>query len=189
MVLGQQMPRFLRQQYNKIAPVLNEKVKRTSAGATAMELGYGGIAAISQMTGLAPKTVRAGIREVQHPEARAASTRIRRPEAGRRSIVQHDPTLMPALLALVAPATWGHPERPLLWSPQSLRNLASIEFARLHPVPSFGFYRCAHVHRCLTSGSEQAPVRPRHAQTSGRRRANSIGYQRPGWPLSTMSSQ
>jgi len=44
-----------------------------------MELGYGGITAVSRMTGLAPNTVRAGIRDVQDPEVQAAP-RIRRPQ-------------------------------------------------------------------------------------------------------------
>jgi len=38
--------------------------------------------------------------------------------AGRKPIVAHDPTL-------VAPATRGDPERPLLWSSKSLRNPAT----------------------------------------------------------------
>jgi len=41
---------------------------------------------------------------------------------------------VPALLALVAPATRGDPERPLLWSSKSLRNLATELRAQGHPV-------------------------------------------------------
>ena len=104
--------------------MFNEKAKRFWDGATALELGYGGITAVSRITGLAPNTVRAGIRVVQDPEDQA-SPRIRRPGAGRKTIVQNDPTLVPALLALVAPATRGDPERPWLWSSKSFRNLVT----------------------------------------------------------------
>ncbi len=133
MVVGQEISQFLRRQYATVAPVFNEKAKRFWAGATALELGYGGITAVSRITGLAPNTVRAGIRDVQDPEVEA-SPRIRRPGAGSKTIVQNDPTLVPALLALVAPATRGDPERPLLWSSKSLRNLVTELRTQGHPV-------------------------------------------------------
>jgi len=98
MIGGQEVRQWLHQPYAKIVPVLNEKAKRIWAGVTAMELGYGGMAAVSRMTGLAPNTVRAGIRDVQDP-AIQASPRIPRPGAGYKTIVQNDPTLLPALLA------------------------------------------------------------------------------------------
>lgn len=133
MAARHELGHFLRQQYEKVVPVLNEKAKRFWAGATAMELGYGGVAAVSQITGMAPNTVRAGIRDVQDPEMQT-SPRIRRPGAGRKRIVEHDPTLMQALLDLVAPVTRGDPERPLLWSSKSLRNLATELRAQGHRV-------------------------------------------------------
>ncbi len=113
--------------------MFNEKAKRFWDGATALELGYGGITAVSRITGLAPNTVRAGIRVVQDPEDQA-SPRIRRPGAGRKTIVQNDPTLVPALLARVAPATRWDPERPLLWSSKSFRNLVTELRTQGHPV-------------------------------------------------------
>jgi len=82
------------------------------------------VAAVSQLTGLAPNTVRAGMLDIQDPEIQD-SPRIRRPGAGRKPIVEHDPTLVADWLALVAPATRGDPERPLRWSSKSLRNLAT----------------------------------------------------------------
>ncbi len=89
MIGGQEVRQWLHQPYAKIVPVLNEKAKRIWAGVTAMELGYGG---------LAPNTVRTGIRDVEDP-AIQASPRIPRPAAGYKTIVQNDPTLLPALLA------------------------------------------------------------------------------------------
>jgi len=106
MVVGQEIRQFLRRQYAKGAPVFNEKAKRFWAGATALELGYGGITAVSRITALAPNTVRASIRDVQDPEVQA-SPRILWPGAGRKTIVQNDLTLVPALLALVVPGTQG----------------------------------------------------------------------------------
>ena len=49
---------------------------------------------------------------------------MRRPGAGRKPLTETDPSLLDDLRALVEPATRGDPERPLLWTAKSLRNLA-----------------------------------------------------------------
>ena len=82
------MPRWL-------VSVLNEKAKRFWIEATEMELGDDGVAAVSKSTGLAPNTVRTGIRDTQDPQLQA-SQRIRRPGAGHKAIVQHNQTLVRA---------------------------------------------------------------------------------------------
>ncbi len=51
MAVGQEIRQFISRQFAKMGPVLNEKTKRLWAGATALELGYGGVAAVSQLTG------------------------------------------------------------------------------------------------------------------------------------------
>lgn len=51
--------------------MLTEKTKRAWAGVTAARLGYGGVTAVSQMTGLALNTMRADIRDVHDPAATA----------------------------------------------------------------------------------------------------------------------
>ena len=133
MQVGQDIRQFLREPYATMVPVLNEKARRFWAGATAARLGNGGITAVSHITGLAPNTVRAGVRDVQDREI-ATSPRIRRPGAGRKPLSATDPTLVSALLELVAPATRGDPERGMLWVSKSLRNLAAALRAKGHPV-------------------------------------------------------
>jgi hypothetical protein len=133
MGITQAIRRFLKDQYVTMMPVLNEKAKRIWAGSTARGLGYGGITAVSQITGLAPNTVRAGVRDVEDPDVRLSS-RIRRPGAGRKPFSETDPTLVPALMALLAPATRGDPERPLLWVSKSLSNLTAELRAQGHTV-------------------------------------------------------
>lgn len=108
MGITHEIRRFLKNQYVTMMPVLNEKAKRIWAGSTARGLGYGGITAVSQITGLAPNTVRAGVRDVEDPDVRLSS-RIRRPGAGRKPFSETVPTLVPALMALLAPATRGDP--------------------------------------------------------------------------------
>ena len=60
--------------------------------------------------------------------------RIRRPGAGRKSIVEHDPKLLASLERLIEPETRGDPESPLRWICKSTRNLAAHLTWQKHPV-------------------------------------------------------
>src|SRR5260370_29808081 len=59
----------LRRKYQALSIVLDERARRQWAAAEARELGWGGITAVSQATGLARDTIRTGLREL---DARAA---------------------------------------------------------------------------------------------------------------------
>jgi len=61
---------------------LDERLTRLWAGAEARAIGHGGIEAVHRVTGLAHKTIRAGIADLDDPEL-AASRRVRRPGGGR----------------------------------------------------------------------------------------------------------
>ncbi|MCC6579775.1 MAG: ISAzo13 family transposase, partial [Phycisphaeraceae bacterium] len=116
---------------------MDERMRRQWAGAEAVALGRGGLAAVSRATGLALNTIKAGRAELaagRGPGDTSAAARIRRPGGGRKPITRTDPGLREALLNLVDPATRGHPQSPLLWSSKSTRKLA-VELARQgHPV-------------------------------------------------------
>src|SRR4051794_6993259 len=60
--------------------------------------------------------------------------RVRRPGAGRKKAVEHDPQLVPALEALIDPETRGDPMSPLRWTCKSTRQLAHLLTERGHPV-------------------------------------------------------
>jgi Rhodopirellula transposase DDE domain len=49
---------------------------------------------------------------------------VRRPGGGRKRVVDLDPGLRPALLALVEPDVRGDPMSPLRWTAKSTRTLA-----------------------------------------------------------------
>jgi hypothetical protein len=110
------------------------------AASEARALGYGGITAIAQATGMAISTIRAGLRELGRQgsaERRAADAglrRVRRPGAGRKALAETDPRLAPALEALVASTTRGDPMSPLLWTCKSTRVLARELTRQGHPV-------------------------------------------------------
>jgi hypothetical protein len=75
--------------------------------------GYGGLAAVSSITGLARSTIEGGLKD---PDAAPlARGRVRREGGGPRRKDERDATLRDDLRRLVEPATLGDPIRPLLW--------------------------------------------------------------------------
>ncbi|WP_371674224.1 ISAzo13 family transposase [Streptomyces sp. NBC_00289] len=110
--------------FGLLLPHLDERQQRLTLGAAAARvLGHGGIRRVAQAAGVAESTVSRGKRELEDKEESAG--RVRAPGAGRRSLREVDPGLVPALLALVEPDQRGDPESPLLWTVKSTRNLAA----------------------------------------------------------------
>ena len=102
-------------------------MRRQWAASEAHDIGWGGVTAVAQATGLARNTVMAGTRELAHRRAHPAipiQARIRRPGGGRKPLAHTDPGLQRALEVLLEPVTRGHPESPLLWTCKSTSNLA-----------------------------------------------------------------
>ena len=115
--------------YQALSPLVDERTRRLTAGAEALAIGRGGVAAVSRATGLARTTVARGVADVSAGET-VERGRIRRPGAGRPPIEQRDPTLRADLEALIEPGSRGDPESPLRWTTRSVRNLAA-ELVRL----------------------------------------------------------
>lgn len=87
---------------------------------------------VSRACALSRVTITKGIRELdQEP---VAAGRIRRPGAGRRSLLLHNPELPRTLEGLVEPLTRGDPESPLRWTCKSTRTLAAELTRQKHPV-------------------------------------------------------
>ena len=104
--------------------MLDERGRRRFAAAEARAAGFGGIQAVAQITGIARSTIGRGLAELCGATDVPPAGRVRRPGAGRKPLTETDPSLLDDLRALVEPATRGDPERPLLWTAKSLRNLA-----------------------------------------------------------------
>jgi hypothetical protein len=121
----------LRTRFSALAPFLDERLRRVWAAAEARAIGRGGIEAVHRVTGLAHKTIRAGVADLDDDEL-AASGRVRRPGGGRTAEVVKDPELIDDLRALVEDATRGDPESPLLWVSRSVRNLSDALVERGH---------------------------------------------------------
>ena len=103
------------------------------AASEARTLGYGGISQVRRACGLSRKAIAKGMREIKEGTL-VPPGRIRRPGAGRKKLITHDPRLPAALDRLIDPETRGDPESPLRWICKSTRTLAAQLTRQKHPI-------------------------------------------------------
>lgn len=115
----------LARKFALLARVLDERMRRLVAAAEAQAIGFGGVTAVAQASGLSRGTVMRGMTELKTAPKPSRDQRIRRQGAGRKRTVERDATLKRDLEALVEPVTRGDPESPLRWTCKSVRQLAS----------------------------------------------------------------
>jgi transposase len=113
----------IRARFEALSPHLNERARRLFAASEADAAGYGGVAAVAAVTGVARSTIGRGLAELRCAE-NALTRRIRRPGGGRKAKVETEPGLLEALTDLVQSAIRGDPEAALLWVSKSQRHLA-----------------------------------------------------------------
>lgn len=127
----------IKQKFLVLNSVLDERSRRLWAACEAKALGWGGIAVVSQATGLSRTTISAGLREcVQQAEAAevVSGSRMRRRGGGRKRLTRDEPQLVRDLEWLVDPVTRGDPQSPLRGTCKSTRALASELQALGHVV-------------------------------------------------------
>jgi len=120
---------LIKQRFELLAPLLNEKQLRLYVAAEAMVLGRGGISLTSQATGISRPTITIGCKELVGHEVREGTSytgteRVRKEGGGRKRAVDVDDTLRSDLEGFIEPVTRGDPESPLRWTAKSVRNLA-----------------------------------------------------------------
>ena len=113
----------IRQRFEALAPVLDERGRRRFAAAEAATAGFGGVSAVTRATGIARSTIGRGLVELGTGEA-PAGDRVRKLGGGRKPLSEIDASLIDDLRALVEPETRGDPQSPLLWTCKSLRKLS-----------------------------------------------------------------
>jgi hypothetical protein len=118
--------------FRVLLPHLDERQRRLLMGAEARSLGHGGIRLVARTAGVREGTVSAGVAELD--AGGAPLRRVRRAGAGRKKVVDLDPGLLPALLALVEPDMRGDPMSPLRWTTKSTRTLAAELTASGHRI-------------------------------------------------------
>jgi len=138
-MVDQELITSVRQKYEALESIMDERMRRWWAATEAASIGWGGITAIAQATGLSRPTIQAGLAELKtSPNSLSDSTpakgRIRRPGGGRHCLKETDQTLLQNLEALVEPTTCGDPQSPLRWTCKSTRNLAEALVSQGHRV-------------------------------------------------------
>jgi Rhodopirellula transposase DDE domain len=123
----------IRLRYEALKSVLDEQGRRRFAAAEAQAAGHGGVSAVARITGIARSTIGRGLTELREAGAPPPG-RVRRPGGGRKPLSVTDPSLLDDLRRLVEPTTRGDPDRPLLWTAKSLRNLTAGLCALGHRV-------------------------------------------------------
>jgi hypothetical protein len=126
----------LKRKFNRLELELDERGRRYWAANEALELGYGGIKAVAQATGLGERTIRRGCEEMRHDRGSIGhgERRIRHTGGGRKSLPVIAPSLVAALQALVDPTARGDPMSPLRWTCKSTRKLAKALADHGHKV-------------------------------------------------------
>ena len=124
--------RAIRQRWEADGSKRDERGRRLFAASEARAAGWGGLASVASVTGLARSTIGRGLKDLDTPSV--SPGRIRREGGGPRSLTETDATLLDDLKRLVEPATLGDPVRPLLWVSKSLDKLASALVAMGHSI-------------------------------------------------------
>lgn len=114
---------LLKKKFRDVFPFLNEKQKRIFVAAEARAHGFGGIKAVSKITGMSRQTIYRGMEDLKSKSRKKDSTSVRRKGGGRKKLTDSDPQLFEALENLIEPSLKGDPESLLRWTCKSVRNL------------------------------------------------------------------
>jgi transposase len=113
----------IKTRFEKLAPFLDERLRRLVAATESLTIGFGGTSAVSRQTGVSRRAIIQGIKELDE-EPIVRSSRVRRAGGGRKKTVNTDATLKSDLERLVEPVTRGDPESRLRWTCKSVRKLS-----------------------------------------------------------------
>ena len=122
----------IRFRWETVGSKLGERGRRMFAAAEVRTAGWGGLAIVAGITGLARSTINRGEDDLDAEPL--AKGRVRRAGGGRKAVSENDPKLIPELRRLVEPATLGDPMRPLIWVSKSMDKLADTLTATGHPI-------------------------------------------------------
>lgn len=114
----------IRLRFEKLAPFLDERMRRIVAASESAAIGFGGTSLVSRATGVSRRAIIAGMKELEEVPT-IQGGRVRRPGGGRKKTVDTDATLRKDLERLIDPVTRGDPESPLRWTCKSVRKLAA----------------------------------------------------------------
>lgn len=118
----------IRNKYESLVSLLDERTRRRWAATEAKTIGWGGVSAVAQATGLSRNTIQVGIEELAQPARSGALGEeplcVRRAGGGRKPLTENDPRLLRDLRKLLDDSTRGDPQSPLQWTSKSCQHLA-----------------------------------------------------------------
>jgi hypothetical protein len=114
----------IKARFGALEPILDERGRRLFAASEARAAGHGGVAAVSQATGIARSTIDRGLADLRSG-AVMFSTRVRRRGGGGKPSTETQPGLLETLNELVQSSIRGDPEAALLWVSKSQRHLSA----------------------------------------------------------------
>src|SRR5713226_5613974 len=100
----------IQQRWDAVGCKLDERGRRLFAAAEVRAAGWGGLAVVSRITGLARSTINRGEDDLDGEPL--AKGQVRRKGGRRKAVSEVDAGLVPTLQRLVEPATLGDPMRP-----------------------------------------------------------------------------
>ena len=117
---------LLKEKYERIKSILNERDTRLILASEALSLGRGGISAVSKKSGVSRSTLTIGITELGSKRILniVKGSSVRKSGGGRKKETEKNKNLEPVIEQIVCPHTAGDPMSPLLWSSKSLRHIA-----------------------------------------------------------------
>lgn len=119
---------------------LDEYQKRIFAAVKSIELGYGGISAVSRATNFSRTTITQGVKEVKSKK-RPPKDSIRKIGGGRKPLPTKDGELIKDLEEILSETTAGDPMSAIKWTCKSTRSMAKILNKKGHDISSTSVYR------------------------------------------------
>jgi transposase len=107
----------------KAIAAADEVQARRFAAAKALELGWGGISKVSELTGMSMDTIRKGISELESDDVLERPQRLREPGAGRKKVEDKDPKAIEDIERIMGESTAGDPMSLLKWTHKSTYSI------------------------------------------------------------------
>jgi hypothetical protein len=155
----------IRERWKAVGCKLDERGRRMFAAGEVRTAGWGGLKAVSQVTGLARSTINRGLEDLD--AAPLPNGRVRRKGGGRRYLCSQDATLLADLRRIVEPATLGCPVRPLLWVSKSHDKLAVALGKMGHKISASSVRRLLPTLGYSRQANRKARERAKHPDRNG----------------------
>lgn len=176
---------------NCLVALLDEKRRRRFVGFLADQHGWGGIERLAWITGMSPKTIRRGRREIRN-QVSDSSQRVRQPGGGRKRMEDQIPALVSTLEQLLQDVTAGDPGSRMKWTHRSTRKLTRalrrlgfrIGYRTVARLLHRAKYSLRTNRKCLAGTHD--PQRDRQFRYLVRQRRR---YLKNGWPVISVDAK